>query len=234
MYLAVFTWLLYVNDSTCMALPWLVISGFSIYFGAILIKLYRIWRITDAANNMRKYSVPLPQLTSFWVIILLPPAILLIVMTAVAPLTAEIHVPDPLRPSQSFYYCDASSDSQVFIGLLGAYCALLFSAAIVFIKLTWKIDRVVLNESIWLAFSVWTLMLCAIIDVIVIASSAIGRETEFVVRSLAYILGIAFSLCIFFIPKISYIRSGKYLSNISSSSTIVRFGIQSSSSNISD
>ena len=220
MYLAVFCWMMYVTDASCQAMPWLLMFGFCIFLGSVLIKIFRIWKITSAADSFTEYNLPLWLASSYWILVMVPPAILLIVWQSVSPMYAEIHVPDPIQPSSIYYTCSVSSDGTIFIGLLGGYCLCLFAAALFFVVKTWKIDRTVLNESIWLAFSVWTLLLCSIIAVVVVATGAVEREVEFVIRSMALILGVCFATCVFYVPKVFYIAQGKCIRSSSSNSGI--------------
>src|SRR3989338_6363522 len=217
---SVVTWMIYVTDASCQAFPWLLTLGFCLFIMSIILKNYRVYLLSSASQRMMFTYVPLSVMFTGFTAILIPALILLIVWQAYSPLVAVTHVPDIFNPSKNYTTCVADSSSQVFIGILLAYCGSFVLLSMLLSFKTWKIDRAVLNEGAPIALGSYTLAVSGIIAIVLSATSAVSLEVSFIIRSICILFGIASSVYILLIPKVFHIRSGKSFSKALSSTTL--------------
>jgi branched-chain amino acid transport system substrate-binding protein len=207
-YASVFTWMIYVTDASCAALPWLLALGFTFMFGAILVKNYRVYRVWKAGCALQRFSFSQRKLALYWILQLVPVIVLLIVWTSVDPLVQLIHTPDPLRPSEDYTTCHASDTATGFGAALVGYCGMGLVLNMVISIKTWKIDRTVLREGMSIAAASYTAFLAALVGFCIVVSGSVDYEAEFIIRA-ACILVMGFSTCSFVMaPKLAYLIKG--------------------------
>lgn len=222
MYASLYTWQLYETDAACIALPWLLTLGYTMFMGALLVKTFRIWIVLKNSNKLQQYRMPYSHVVFALLGLLLIPVVLLIVWSAVDHMSAQLVVTDPFRPSTDYVQCELESGSVGFafaITLL-VYCALLTLGAMLMSVRVWKVDRIIFNESVWILFSVYIIVIAAVILVALQASSAVDRETLFGIRSFV-IIGTVFTIvCMIFAPKAYYVRQNVTTMHTADGSTI--------------
>jgi cytochrome c biogenesis factor len=206
----VFVWQLYATDAACAALPWLLCLGYCMFMGALLVKTFRIWRVFQNSKRLRSYQMRYAHVLLALVLLLLVPIVLLIVWSAVDPMRATLVIEDPIRPSTDYVECELDSGSVGFgiaIALL-VYAALLTAAAMLLSIKVWKIDRTIFNESVWILFSVYIIVIAAVVLIALQASNAVDRDALFVIRSLVLLATVFTIVCMICAPKLYYVLNG--------------------------
>ena len=100
---SVFATGLYVTTTCCQAQVWLLTVGFSMLFGALFMKTYRVWRIFNAGKKLMKVAITNRQLLAALSLLLSFDIILNIVWSAMGAFQAMHVVVDVYRPYYDFY-----------------------------------------------------------------------------------------------------------------------------------
>mmetsp|Transcript_4546 Transcript_4546/g.11261 ORF Transcript_4546/g.11261 Transcript_4546/m.11261 type:complete len:766 (-) Transcript_4546:46-2343(-) len=207
---AVFAWPLNPTGAGCQAFVWLLTLGFCMFLGALLTKNYRVLKIWTNSNLLRTYSFSVLEVAVIWGLTLLPPLVVLCIMQGVSPIESEREVPDLWYPSEDYTYCNLpDTGSVVMAALLIAYGYILLIVGVVMSVKTWKIDVDLFNEAIWLAFSVYCVLVLGTIALALQASSAVDSEVLYVIRSLCIMGGGVLAVSFVMIPKCSYLLKKK-------------------------
>ena len=121
-YVAILTWPIENNSSTCYARPWLWCLGFQCFFAPLLAKSYRIARIFND-HKLKQRNINDQLVVGHMCAILAPQLLLLIIWSIHSPLRIRVRTPDLLRPVYNYADCD-SDYATVYVGLSVAYSAL--------------------------------------------------------------------------------------------------------------
>ena len=95
---SVFATGLYVTTACCQAQVWLLTVGFSMLFGALFMKTYRVWRIFNAGKKLMKVAITNRQLLGALAALLSFDVILNIVWSAMGAFQAQYVSVDAYRP----------------------------------------------------------------------------------------------------------------------------------------
>lgn len=106
--------------ATCMSIPWLMATGFSICFSALFTKTYRINQIMKAAEHFRRLKLTARDVMVPMAVLLLLNVIILIVWTVIDPLRVDTFITlyDFFqRPRKAYCMC-TSDHASIFVSAL--------------------------------------------------------------------------------------------------------------------
>lgn len=215
-YVSLFFQTLTLNDTFCRLHPWLLVLGLDSIIIPLLIKNVRIYRIFKAAeqldSNARCLSVGGLFATYFGLLAFV--VVVLIVWTAGWTPVALIISDDPLRPYYNRYTCTSPSNADtVFIGILGAYQAVLLLAGIVLTFLLRKVPSE-FNEAKYITYAIYNSFFCLIVlFVIWMAIPSSDFALAFIARSVVLLWAITISVLVIFIPKVPPLRHLIFISS---------------------
>jgi branched-chain amino acid transport system substrate-binding protein len=220
---SIFLWQLYATDAACALLPWFLGIGFTLFFGALALRTYRIARIfSRVKNSTRVVAVTNTHLALMHGALLLYDVVVLAVWSGVASLRAVVVTTDPLRPSENYTECQQPSDVSIwaFLGLLLGKQLAVIIAGIVASFMIRNLKRVVYNETRALSFSMYNLLLFGVLVVVLNATAdSNDRELLFIITSLAILFAVGITVAAILLPKFVYMRKGKEFYDGSASTT---------------
>jgi len=222
---SLFFWGIWVTPWTCIVHPWLIVIGFDLLLGSLLIKNWRIQRIFKAASSLKKTSIPNTQLLrAIGLVMIVDVALLLVWHIAFTP-TAVLNEPDPHRPSRNYYTCNSTVKAEWagngnstigisaqdvedgFIGALGAYKGIQLVAGVVMAFMLRNTPSA-FNEAKYIGYALYNMFFCLILLLLVWRLIPDDRVLAHALRSIVILWGIAISLAAIFVPKIYFVLSG--------------------------
>lgn len=206
-YAGILTWPLHTNSAMCMLHWWLLGLGFTMMFGSLLVKVWRIARIFNG-KDLSLIRITNSELVIFMSVALGIEAVFLIIWSAASPSVAIRKSVDVNRPSLDYVTCTRTTVGTVMLSLMGAYAAIFIFAGVWLSIKTWKIKYSIYNESRSVAFSMYNLFFFMALAIIAqfVLNSASQREAQFVVRSIFILLGAWLPIAVLFLPK--FVRKG--------------------------
>jgi len=208
LYSTTIVWQLYATDASCAILPWLFGIGWTLFFGCMVL---RTWRISQLFTKQlfKTKSIRDVKLFAFLSLLMLIEFIILAIWTGVSRLVAVTVVPDPNRPSENYNECQEQDVSiWAFFGPLLGYNVLL---ALISLYLSFRVrnvDMVVFNESKEILFAVYNLLLFGTLVITLQAGTGTSREATFLIRSLCVICGVLLSVLVIMVPKLVHMKNG--------------------------
>jgi hypothetical protein len=202
-YGSIFVWMpSLVSNTTCFLRAWLLPIGFSIMFGSLFAKTYRIYKLfTDHSLNI---IVVKNWRVAFYVSLIVSGQIAIsIFMVSIAPIKSILHTIDPYRPSLSYNVCTFSVTAKAFMivnivagaGLLAWGSFLIYNIR--------KIPNSVYDESKIIAFLIYnTAFFAVIILVIQLVIGNRNRDLTFMITAACCFLGAMIAVCVLFGTKI--------------------------------
>mmetsp|Transcript_43184 Transcript_43184/g.109073 ORF Transcript_43184/g.109073 Transcript_43184/m.109073 type:complete len:734 (+) Transcript_43184:161-2362(+) len=208
LYAAEFTWMIYQNDGTCAALPWLLCCGFVLIFGTMVMKT---WRIRRVFHNPKLKRVEITNLYLMACVgtMLAVQLLLLVLWTAIDARSVTMKVVDPDRPVLDELECSWSTVDIVFASLIAAYWSVIILTGLVLAFLIRSVTYTLYNESKLIAFSVYNMFFFILLILIIEVVPIDDQQTVFIVRSLALILATFITVMVLFVPKVYYVLSNK-------------------------
>jgi len=138
--ISIFFWFGRPTVASCNTRIWLICIAFIVFYGCLLAKSWRVWRLFSQARKLKRKK---PLKDEFLLIIvgvlLFIELILLITFTTVSPLMPTIST-TPLIPDEVIVIC-TSEWSTLFASLLIAYKAILSLIGSIIAFLTRNVDR---------------------------------------------------------------------------------------------
>ncbi|XP_077984602.1 gamma-aminobutyric acid type B receptor subunit 1-like [Glandiceps talaboti] len=200
----------------CTVRAFLFSAGFSLAFGSLFIKTYRVYQIFTHANSVVLRTKMLQESRLFLMVLSLftIDVILIIIWICVDPLHLQHRIlPQRLIDEEDTVYIPTIEQCtcerlEVWLGILYAYKGLLLLFGVFLAWETRKVKIEALNDSQYIGMSVYNVMVLSIITVIV--SNVIGtgqHETKtFLIVSSFILITTTNTLCLLFLPKIYAIR----------------------------
>lgn len=198
-------WEITQSTLTCIFKIWLLAIGFGLIMGNLLAKTYRIWKIF---NNIRVTSLVIKDtdLLKFSAIVVIIEIILLSVYTFTSGLPRPVNLQSLSDSLLKIVECQVPS-SLVQIGMtitLLVFNGLLIIGGVIIAYLTRNVDSA-FNESKYIAITMYMYLLVSIILLPLYytagdSSSSVSRQ--FVLRALAVLASMYFTLFCLFVPKI--------------------------------
>lgn len=217
-YTSVYCWLFYVTDASCIALMWLLGTGFTIMLTALFFKTARVHFIFNNPE-LRTRRIPSWHILAAIFICLLLVWSLLIPWTIADPLQQKIDHPDQYRPSTDYAVCAMGGTGRGFlIAILVIEGVLLvLGAALAF--LVRHVKLVLFNEAKWLGFSIYNFLILSAIAVGLLAGNTGGPESDFWIRTV--IIDATCGIAVFCLmgPKLMFLRKGADRKTVSGTGT---------------
>lgn len=200
------------TDFTCFTKVWLLVIGFGLIMGNFIVKTYRIFKIFSNAKVTSLLIRDIELLKFSGAIILLE-----IILLSVYSFTTGVPVPQVIT-SQSeslftYIQCRVPSEGMELAGiifLIGVNAVLVIAAAIL-AYLTRNVDSA-FNESRYIAYTVYIYLLVGLILIPLYYTSgdtSSSVDIRFVLRNLAVLMGVFFTLGAVFGPKIYLVVKAK-------------------------
>eukprot|EP00466_Bigelowiella_natans_P008593 jgi/Bigna1/75589/fgenesh1_pg.35_\ len=176
--LSMLTWGLENNEITCGCRPWLLGIGFTLFFGPIAVKLWRIMKIfstLEHAVNITSLKVDDGTLLKFLGYLMIPTLAILVLWQGIDPLSPEIIETDPIRPSKNYTTC--RSGSFLWSVIMLVYCMVLLSSLVVLSFQTRK-SWSKFKESQQMAFALYGFCICVLVMVVLQITGNIKKFLE--------------------------------------------------------
>lgn len=190
---------LWNTDATCALRPWILIVGFSLAYGSLFIKEWRLWRLFDVNINT-KIRIDDAQLLRGLSVLVAGELGMLIIWFAVSPFV--LRVSTDLTAETITYQCGSTGTTAVFWILVG-FNSLLLLAGCIIAFLVRNLPSS-FNESSFMAFSIYTVTLT-----IIVCLAISGTQYQPNVVSIVASIGILFSTTVtlggLFVPKFLFI-----------------------------
>lgn len=203
-YAGILTWPLHTNSAMCMLHWWLLGLGFTMMYGALLVKVWRISRIFNG-KDLSLIRITNKELIIFMSVALAIEVVFLIIWSAAGPSLAVRRAQDVNRPRLDYMTCTTPTVGVVMLSLMAAYAAIFIIAGVWLSIKTWKIKYSIYNESRSVAFSMYNLFFFLALAIIAqfVLNSDVGehRDAQFVVRSAFILLGALLPIAVLFLPK---------------------------------
>ncbi|KAJ3097252.1 hypothetical protein HDU97_005051 [Phlyctochytrium planicorne] len=187
------------SKTSCILQPWLVVMAFSITVAALVTKNWRIYRIFRN-KFMVKMNMKDEELAKTCAALIGVNIVLMIVWTAVDPPQKALI----LLPTSQFYSCK-SNNSTFGWGIIGgllAYNVLLLAAG-VFLAYSTRNVKGPFNESQYIGYTIYTMVLLNIILLPLSYVESMGAKFQYIFRAIA-IEGSAAAVTInMFVPQIA-------------------------------
>ncbi|KAJ3225189.1 Gamma-aminobutyric acid type B receptor subunit 2 [Clydaea vesicula] len=170
-----------MTETVCNFQTWSMWLAFSIVMGALLIKVYRIWKIFDNVKMERRNLSNTKMLLNTFLIVLIE-SVILICWQAIDP-----PIPQKIMKADFYYYDCLSSnkDNQLnFNVALIVYNGLLLLIVTYVAFKTRNIDSVY-RESAWIAQLSMNITLCSSITVVIMFISENSLVSKFYIRMIA-------------------------------------------------
>jgi len=202
-----FSWSLHDTTASCITRVWLLQLGFTTLLSALIIKTFRIWRISDQ-QKLRQNRITLFELFVTYAIVISVEIVFTLIWTVIAGSSELIVVVDPLRPSENYTVC---SSSNTFTGFAATALAIKCVMIIVSVFLGWKTRKTPgdFNESGNLALMAYNIFFLLLIGLPIIISGVGSMQFSFYIRSFALVIIGVSTASLVVIPKLFIIRSGK-------------------------
>lgn len=222
-YVSLYFWSIYTNTVFCNLHLWLLIIGFDLFLGALLVKNYKIQKIFHAAKRLKQTTIEDSSLFYATLSMLVFDVIVLAVWQIAFPIVVHLISPDPYRPALSYYRCvtttrdltaafDPGLVESVFVGILGAYKLIQIAGGVV-MAYRLRNTPTEFNEARYIGYVLYNLLLSIILHIV--TWLAIPRKDyvlAYILRTIIAIWAITFSLLSIFVPKIYFILRKRELS----------------------
>lgn len=190
-------------DAACMAVPWLYGIGFTLMFGGLLAKIWRIQLIFKAALEMRRQTVSYTDVLFVIAGMFVVELSILISWQVVSPHEWRREVTNYSfdgYPLESVGSCDSDSGWYFMAGLVSFHIVCLFYALI----LCWQARHIPPDfaDSSWVSLSVIMIFQVSILAIPVAAMVREETDVFYFIRACALFLQSFSVLCLVFVPKV--------------------------------
>lgn len=197
---------------TCYLLPWLLSIGFTLLFGSLLVKTWRV-HVIFSDRSFEVYKISNRKVMFFLLLLLSVDIILLCVWSGISKIKINEIIIDEYRISKNYNTCQSNSGGNIIIWIIVAYKILqiIYGGYLALRIRTIPIKKY--DESKVIAFCIYNVGLSAIIIGILKVTNPTGRYVVFGINSFLVLLSIIVTINSMLITKV------KYINNIISSST---------------
>lgn len=198
---------LFAVSAGCASSAWLLTTGFTLMFSALLAKLWRLYRIFES-RRLQSVHVGNRRLFAFVAAMVAIDIAVNSMWSGVEGFPVEYVRVDVHRPSRDFVRCAYSPRSVAFVyGHLACKGALIV-AGVVLTVLTRNLPSM-FNETPRLAAALYNCVLLLLFVLPMVAVGVGGREVSYQLRSYAVLLVVSSTASILFLPKFAAILFGR-------------------------
>jgi len=219
--LDVYLWIATETTVICIARIWVVSLGFTLMYGGLFVKTWRVWKIFgQVKNNSLNKANPISDGQLFGMLgVLLTVDIIILIMFTLWHEGTWVY-PPVLGTVAPVSNCAYNPVWPIVFILLYSCAILLFG---VFLAVSTRYVVTTFNESKYIGFSIYNCAFMALIAIPIIALVSANHDVVFVLFCLSIIIGVIPSVIIIFLPKITSLWSGedyhaKFKKSIQSSS----------------
>lgn len=221
LYSSIFTWSLSnVTSEACYIQSWLLSLGWTIMFGALFAKSWRVYKLSTNIS-LQIFKITDLQLVLTVLGLLIGNIIVCAVQVGVIDMKPIRIQVDQYRPVYDYEECPIDGPVNGIAAALIAYNGVLCIGGLV---IAWKIRKLrysLFNESKIIAFSMYNATFFATLVIILQFTKATERELLYILRSAGIILGTGISVATLFVSKLTMSRekhSSSFKSKTSSNS----------------
>ena len=225
-YLSVFTWLYYVTQAACTALPWILATGFTLLYGSILLKTWRVWHLLNESKHYQIVTLDNRLMFGFLGIMLTILYAILIPWSIVSPPNQTLKQPEEYNRSKDYMTCYIDSVSLGFLIAVLIYEGFLLIVGVYFAFRIRSIKYTLFNEAQHIGFAIYNLTVFCIVCVGLLVGNVGGPLGGLWIRSASIIFAPLTTILIVFCPKIFAVYSEKY-DETSFTTTSTNFGASS-------
>ena len=209
-------------DAACMAAPWLYVTGFTLVYGSLLAKTWRIYRIF---NNpaMRRIHITAGYLTRLELLMSIPIFVVLILWTTLDPFVwvRTVATVDPTTgvPVATKGECASEYLVRYIVPILAIFATYILGGLI----LAWK-NRdtpTEFSEGRYVTAAIMTDTELLIIGAPILVITSSNPIAAFVVKVLFIFLSVGATLGVFFYPKVAIVN-GFWISDSSTGSNLLK------------
>jgi hypothetical protein len=190
---------LYALRRGCAVHAWLLTTGFTLMFSALLLKTFRVYRIFDS-SRLQSVRVSDATLYALCGALVAVDVLLNVIWSATSGFPTRYVRVDVDRPAKDYIECGYDSTAHTMIQLHLAYKAALMLASVVFTVLSRNLPSL-FNESASLAAANYNAVLLCAFAVPLVATEVAGRQGTYLVRCFALLLLVASTASILMMPK---------------------------------
>jgi gamma-aminobutyric acid type B receptor len=206
-----------VSNVTCFLRAWLLPIGFSVMFGALFAKTYRVHKIFTR-HTIKMIKIKNWHVALYVSLIVIGQIIISIFMVSITPIKSILHTIDPYRPSLSYNVCTFSATAKAFMGINIVSGVALLAWGTYLIYHIRKIPFAMYDESKVIGFSIYNTTFFAII--ILVIQLAIGnknRDLTFMITAACCFLGCIMAIGVLFGAKLYAVNRDIYKSTSANS-----------------
>lgn len=199
-YSSVFVWLKSANAATCFLRPWLLGVGFTLLFGFLFARTWRIHKVMNQKNKFARVIVTNMQMLKFVIAFLVPELVILVVWSAVSPLKVTEESSDPLRASTTTRYCGNSSVGIIVFYVMWGFHKLVMSVWGAYLAFTTRKVQMINKESKTIGFAMYNIILFATIGVIL--EALLPVDTSYIFACVLILLAVSITLYSLFYTRV--------------------------------
>mmetsp|Transcript_22714 Transcript_22714/g.25281 ORF Transcript_22714/g.25281 Transcript_22714/m.25281 type:complete len:276 (+) Transcript_22714:36-863(+) len=203
MYSTVFFWTLHTNDFHCNAIRWFLGIGFSLTYGALFARIYRIGQIF-LVDTLEVFKVTNMMIIPIVAGIVAIEVVFLSIWTIVSRSRAVLETAEPFVLSDDYFVCTFGDNDKIFFSIIAVFNIGIIIYGLYWAVRIWKLKSVLYNESKIIGFSVYTLAFFIAILGIVQVIGGENRTLTFVLRSGSLVLGPFITVLALVIPRMHY------------------------------
>eukprot|EP01130_Rhizamoeba_saxonica_P005604 TRINITY_DN2235_c0_g1_i2.p1 TRINITY_DN2235_c0_g1~~TRINITY_DN2235_c0_g1_i2.p1 ORF type:complete len:682 (-),score=94.27 TRINITY_DN2235_c0_g1_i2:54-2099(-) len=197
-------WLLYETNVSCSMRRWTLTLGFTIMFGSLFSRIYRIKSIFKLKGD--DPVITLQQLMVNLVTLIGIDLVVLTLWTILSPTTYEKIIPDPDRPILNYRVCTNTLADQVFFyGIISEKIFTILCGIYISIQ-TWNLKYKIFNESKYIAFSIYNCLFFFLLSAVTLFID--DRELSMYIRCFVVVAVNIICTSTIMIPKFYYAVSG--------------------------
>jgi len=188
---------LVVDDTHCAAQVWLLTLGFTLCFGALFIKTFRVYKLLT--NQLKPNHMSEQELLVRAAVVLAMDGVINGIWMGLDGMGSRMVIVDPIRPAYNYRTCDYTDAQGFIIAHLVVKCALLLVGAV----LAWSVRSApsAFNESSHIALSIYNVSIVCCFVLPVLAEELGGRQTTYMVRAFAIMFVALSTILLLFTPK---------------------------------
>jgi gamma-aminobutyric acid type B receptor len=186
---------------------WLLTVGLCVMLATLLAKTWRVFRVF-INESLRRVQITNLYLAAVISGLLVVPLVLVVVWTAIGGLEAEYRVESTDILTENYYECHADTSDVVLASLLISYVGVLVISGAVFAYFIRDVTYLLYNESRYIGYALYTMLVFGILGIALQASGVVSREGLFIIRSCLLMGGTLIMVLVLFLPKIYFMAMG--------------------------
>jgi hypothetical protein len=205
--LGIYSWMLHNETALCHLRIWFFNLGFSIVYGAIFTKTWRVFKIF-MNKTLKSRNISLQEILTIEGVIVGVDVVMCLVWSIVARPEARKIIVDEVYQTKNYIECVPAqpvADIAMF-GICASYKLIMLLVGVIITFRVRKIKYLLFNESRWISYAIYNLFVFLVV-LIPLQFMATERVTLFFIRSIFALIIVTSTNLLIFAPKI-YILFG--------------------------